>query len=44
MATVAETKLNNMLCNGDNKRLTWEKYIGIHIENHTVLNGMNGYG
>jgi hypothetical protein len=44
MASEAETKLNSTLYNGDKKRFTWETYVRIHTEQHSVLNGLKDYG
>jgi hypothetical protein len=44
MASEAETKLTNTLYNGEKKRFTWETYVRIHTEQHSVLNGLKDYG
>jgi hypothetical protein len=44
MASAAETKLNGTLYNDDKKRFTWETYVRIHMEHHSVLNGLKDYG
>jgi hypothetical protein len=44
MTSAAETKLNGTLYNGEKKRLTWETYVRIHMEQHSVLNGLKDYG
>jgi hypothetical protein len=44
MDSAAETKLTGTLCNGEKKRFTWETYIRIHTEQHSVLNGLKDYG
>jgi hypothetical protein len=44
MTSAAETKLTGTLYNGENKRLTWETYVSIHTEQHSVLNGLKDYG
>jgi hypothetical protein len=44
MASEAETKLTGTLYNGENKRFTWETYVIIHTEQHSVLNGLKYYG
>jgi hypothetical protein len=44
MASAAETKLNITLYNGEKKRFTWETYLRIHTEQHSVLNGLKDYG
>jgi hypothetical protein len=44
MASEAETKLTSTLCNGEKKRFTWETYVRIHTEQHSVLNGLKDYG
>jgi hypothetical protein len=45
MASEAETKLTSTLYNGEKKRFTWETYVRIHTEQHSVLKGLknNGY-
>jgi hypothetical protein len=44
MASEAETKLTGTLYNGEKKRFTWETYVRIHTEQHSVLNGLKYYG
>jgi hypothetical protein len=44
MASAAETKLTGTLYNGKKKRFTWETYVRIHTEQHSVLNGLKDYG
>jgi hypothetical protein len=44
MASEAETKLTGTLYNGEKNRLTWETYVIIHTEQHSVLNGLKDYG
>jgi hypothetical protein len=44
MASSAETKLISTLYNGEKKRFTWENYVRIHTEQHSVLNGLKDYG
>jgi hypothetical protein len=44
MASEAETKLTGNLYNGEKKRFTWETYVKIHTEQHSVLNGLKDYG
>jgi hypothetical protein len=44
MAIAAENKLTGTLYNGGNKRFTWETYVRIHAEQHSVLNGLKYYG
>jgi hypothetical protein len=44
MANAAETKLSSTLYNGEKKRFTWETYVRIHTEQHSVLNGLKEYG
>jgi hypothetical protein len=43
MASAAETKLNGTLDNGEKKRFTWETYVQIHTEQHSVLNCLKDY-
>jgi hypothetical protein len=44
MASEAETKLTSTLYNGEKKHFTWESYVRIHTEQHSVLNGLKDYG
>jgi hypothetical protein len=44
MVSEAETKLNRTLYNGEKRRFTWETYVRIHTEQHSVLNGLKDYG
>jgi hypothetical protein len=44
MASETETKLTSTLYNGEKKRFTWETYVRIHTEQHSVLNGLKDYG
>jgi hypothetical protein len=44
MASEAETKLTSTLYNGEKKLFTWETYVRIHTEQHSVLNGLKDYG
>jgi hypothetical protein len=44
MASEADTKLTSTLYNGEKKRLTWETYVRIRTEQHSVLNGLKYYG
>jgi hypothetical protein len=44
IASESETKLTSTLYNGDKKRFTWETYVRIHTEQHSVLNGLKDYG
>jgi heptaprenylglyceryl phosphate synthase len=44
MTSAAETKLTGTLYNGENNRFTWETYVRIHTEQHSVLNGLKDYG
>jgi hypothetical protein len=44
MASEAETKLTSTLYNGEKKRFTWETYVRIHNEQHSVLNVLKDYG
>jgi hypothetical protein len=43
-ASEADTKLTSTLYNGEKKRFTWETYVRIHTEQHSVLNGLKYYG
>jgi hypothetical protein len=44
MASAAETKLTVTLYNGEKKQFTWEMYVWIHTEQHSVLSGLKDYG
>jgi hypothetical protein len=44
MASEEETKLTSTLYKGEKKRFTWETYVRIHTEQHSVLNGLKDYG
>jgi hypothetical protein len=44
MASEAETKLTSTLYNSEKQRFTWETYVKIHTEQHSVLNGLKYYG
>jgi hypothetical protein len=44
MASEEETKLTDTLYNGEKKQFTWETYVRIHTEQHSVLNGLKDYG
>jgi hypothetical protein len=44
MDNVAETNLASTMYNGKKKRLTWETFVRIHTEQHSVLNGLKEYG
>jgi hypothetical protein len=44
MASEAETKLTGTLINVEKKGFTWEIYVRIHTEQHSVLNGLKDYG
>jgi hypothetical protein len=44
MASAAENKLTGTLYNGKKKRFTWETYVRINNEQHSVLNGLKYYG
>jgi hypothetical protein len=44
MASEAETKLTSTLYNGEKKHFTWETYVRIHTEQHSVINGLKDYG
>jgi hypothetical protein len=44
IASEAETKFTSTLYNGEKKRFTWETYVRIHTEQHSVLNGLKDYG
>jgi hypothetical protein len=44
MASEAETKPTSTLHNGKKNRFTWETYVRIHTEQHSVFNGLKDYG
>jgi hypothetical protein len=44
MTSAADTKLTGTLNNGEKKRFTWETYVRIHTEQHSVINGLKDYG
>jgi hypothetical protein len=44
MARSAETKIAGTLYNVEKKFFTWEMYVRIHTEQHSVLNGLKDYG
>jgi hypothetical protein len=44
MASEAETKIAGTLYNVEKKSFTWETYVRIYTEQHSVLNGLKYYG
>jgi hypothetical protein len=44
MTSAEDTKLTGTLYNGEKKRFTWETYVRIPTEQHSVLNGLKDYG
>jgi hypothetical protein len=44
MAIVSNTKLTGTIYNVEKKRFTWERYVQIHTEQHSVLNRLKDYG
>jgi hypothetical protein len=44
MSISAETNMTGTLYNGEKKRFTWETYVQIHTEQHSVLNSLKDYG
>jgi hypothetical protein len=44
MESSAETNLVSTLYTGEKKRFTWETYLWIHTEQHSVLNVLKEYG
>jgi hypothetical protein len=44
MASATETKLSGTLYNDKKKIFTWETYVIIHTDQHSVLNGLKDYG
>jgi hypothetical protein len=43
MVSEEETKLTSTLYNGEKTRFTWETYMRINTENHSVFNGLEDY-
>jgi hypothetical protein len=43
-ASASETERTGTLYNGEKKRFTWETYVRIHTEQHSVLHGLKDYG
>jgi hypothetical protein len=43
MASEEEAKLGSVSYTDERKKLTWEKYVQIHAEQHAVLNGLTDY-
>ena len=44
MASAAEHKLANTFYNGERRNFSFEKYVRVHVEQHTILNGLKEYG
>jgi hypothetical protein len=44
MSSAADTNLTGTIYNGEKKIFTWETYVRIHTEQHSVLNGLKDYG
>jgi hypothetical protein len=44
MVSAAENKLTGTFYNGEKKRITWETYVRIYTDQHSVLNGLQDYG
>jgi hypothetical protein len=44
MTSASDTKLTGTFYNCEKKRFTWETYVRIHTEQHSVLNGLKYYG
>jgi hypothetical protein len=44
MASATDTKLTGTVDNGKKKIFTWETYLRIHTEQHSVLNVLKDYG
>jgi hypothetical protein len=44
MASEAEAKLGSVSYTGKSKKLTCERYVQIHAEQHAVINGLTDYG
>jgi hypothetical protein len=44
MAARAEGKLQSTTYTGETKRWNFERYVALHVDQHTVLNGLTQYG
>jgi hypothetical protein len=44
MASAAETKLANTFYNGETRNFPFEKYVRVHVEQHTILQGLVEHG
>jgi hypothetical protein len=44
MVSASETKIAGTVYNGAKKRFTWETYVRIYTEQHSVINGLKDYG
>ncbi|KAI2512366.1 hypothetical protein MHU86_2028 [Fragilaria crotonensis] len=44
MATMAEDKLKNTVYNGKQRRWDFEKYVNVHKQQHSVLEGLTEHG
>jgi hypothetical protein len=44
MASAAGTNLTGTLYNGEKEKFTWEMYVRIHMEQHSILNGLKDFG
>ena len=43
-ATDAEGKLQNSNCDGERKKLDWDKYVALHKEEHAIMESLTDYG
>ena len=44
MSSRAENTLSTTTYNGEKRRWTFEKYVTVHKDQHTILNGLTEYG
>ena len=44
MAARAEGRLQSTTYSGETKRWNFEKYVGMHVDQHTILQGLTQYG
>ena len=44
MAAAAESKLTSLTYKGEGRRFNFEKYVRLHVEQHTILQGLTVHG
>ena len=44
MATLAETSLQTTHYHGEKRRWNFEKYVSTHVNQHTILHGLEAHG